>query len=287
MTSPREANGLQPLGSPIQRFIAAAKKRRAEGGGDAPRTLQDAQQGTLLPSPANYPTPTSAPANNESCQTCDGTGWVAGEEREVAEGILVATPAVCPECRKPARPAPTLESWTIPAEYSARAKAEMTAALEMARTVAETGGPQWVVLMGPNGAGKTHLALAILAERQRRGETGAMWRAEELMDWLRETQRPDAPVSLGARLAYLRDIKWLVIDEIGKERPTEWAGEQMERLINTRYADKSGLVLTTNDDPWGKDSPFSLAVRSRLSDRSLCAVVTMTGVPDYRRRKTR
>ena len=118
-----------------------------------------------------------------------------------------------------------------------------------------------------------------------------MWRAEELLGWLRETQwgLDHLPLeerqTLGIRLDHLRRLKWLVLDELGKERQTPWAVEQLESIINRRYADKSGLVVTTNFDPTALDSPFSAAVRSRFGDAALCEIIDLSDVPDYRPRR--
>lgn len=213
----------------------------------------------------------------KDCPGCGGNGWVA------FDGSLER----CTLCQ-PAKHYPKLEDFQVPFAYDRVAKGEMEHALMVARLVIETAGPPWLVLYGPNGTGKTMLAAIILAARQKLKESGQVWRAEELVGWLRETQGsldhlpPEERQTLGVRLDHIRRLRWLVLDELGKERRTEFAMEQLESIINRRYVDKSGLVVTTNFDPRGLDSPFSPAVRSRFGDAALCEVVSLDKVPDYR-----
>ena len=213
----------------------------------------------------------------KDCPGCGGNSWV------VVDGALTR----CALCQ-PAKKYPTLRDYREPNRYPVVARKQMSRAVEMAELVIESGGPPWLVLYGPNGTVKTMLASIILAARQKLGESGQVWRAEELIGWLRETQGgldhlpPEERQTLAVRHDHIRRLKWLVLDELGKERRTEFALEQLETVINRRYADKSGLIVTTNFDPRGLESPFSPAVRSRFSDAALCEIVPLDKVPDYR-----
>jgi DNA replication protein DnaC len=134
-------------------------------------------------------------------------------------------------------------------------------ALRAARLVAD-GELRTLVLLGPPGVGKTHLAAAVVNDlRSRRGaaiedSSGAErvvippeseWCnvPELIVDLRAEMGTPfnDA----GSRARLLRTTRGLlVLDDLGREKVTEWTGELVYTLINARYEAMLPTIATSN-----------------------------------------
>lgn len=81
-----------------------------------------------------------------------------------------------------------------------------------------------------------------------------------------------------AFIASLDDYSLLVIDDLGVERSTEYAMEQMFTVIDSRYRSKKPLIVTTNLKLEEIKNPPDLA-HARIYDRILerCAPILFSG----------
>ncbi len=79
-------------------------------------------------------------------------------------------------------------------------------------------------------------------------------------------------------LSLIRTDKYNIIDDLGVERNTEYAMEQMFTVIDSRYRSKKPLIVTTNLKLEEIKNPPDLA-RARIYDRILerCASVLFSG----------
>lgn len=135
-----------------------------------------------------------------------------------------------------------------------------------------------LVLLGPVGTGKSGTAvLACDAEWNRRGQAMAFWPSVELLDGL----RPDGGLSIDRLVSVPR----LVVDDLGAEKPTEWAMERLYALLNRRWLDEHATIVTSNLTP----DLLRDAVGERLYSRLVGdgAVVVRLGGGDRRRTSTR
>jgi DNA replication protein DnaC len=79
----------------------------------------------------------------------------------------------------------------------------------------------------------------------------------------------------------------MVLDELGRERVSDWRDEMLHLVINGRYSSRRPTILTTNYDVGEIDDPDSLQVRvgmrvySRLQE--MCELLHLDGA-DYRER---
>lgn len=136
------------------------------------------------------------------------------------------------------------------------------AALKAAQRVAEH--PANLVLVGPWGCGKTRLSASIMAARVERwldaypseiiedGPEGIVTRppfasrfagVPQLLDAIRRSyEYNDEPDPLRPLLT----APLLILDDLGREKATDWVLERLYVLIDTRYGERRPTVVTTN-----------------------------------------
>ena len=139
---------------------------------------------------------------------------------------------------------------------------------------------RWLNLFGPCGVGKTHLAVAIAAERENRGEEVFFATVADLLDHLRATFAPDSPVMFDDLLERIKTADLLVMDDMGAERSTPFAEDKLFQIVNYRYEERLPTIITTTQIP---DSIAGMRPRiaSRLQDREVVVEIAIEA-PDYR-----
>lgn len=135
----------------------------------------------------------------------------------------------------------------------------------------------WLLLMGGYGCGKTHLAAAIANFVVGLSVPTLFLTVPDLLDWLRYSY--DSPeATFESRFEEIRNIRLLVLDDLGTQNTTAWAGEKLFQIINYRYVNRLPTVITTNLDLKDLDGRIS----SRLQDPDLVSKVKIQA-PDFRR----
>jgi DNA replication protein DnaC len=136
--------------------------------------------------------------------------------------------------------------------------------------------------MGDPGVGKTHLAVAIVQHVINKGRSAVFAPVITLLDAMKcaiETNRVDDI------MRDLRHVDCLVLDDIGTQKNTSWTGERLYEIINTRYNDKSQVVVTVNAaNP--KELQARIGMNGAQIESRLCemgAVYCIHG-SDYRKR---
>lgn len=109
------------------------------------------------------------------------------------------------------------------------------------RLWADTGASCNLLLVGPVGVGKTHAAVAAAKLLHERGMEVEFWPVVELLDGLRPGSA-DCD-TLFDRLT--RDADVLVLDDLGRQKPTEWADERLYAIVNRRWMDEKPTIVTT------------------------------------------
>src|SRR3990167_2124855 len=123
------------------------------------------------------------------------------------------------------------------------ASPEMSAALAQCRKVAR-GEARCALLQGSFGNGKSHLAIAALREWGSL-QTGWFWKVP---DWLAMVKRRafDEGEPLDDVLRPVMANTLIVFDDLGAENQTDWAAEQLYRVLDARYDAKAPTIITTN-----------------------------------------
>ena len=97
-------------------------------------------------------------------------------------------------------------------------------------------------LLGPTGNGKTHLAIAALQASER----GMFWKVPDFLAFLRSRiEVGDVDQVVGE---YQESEPLLVLDDLGVEKQTEWAFEQLYRILDRRCDAQLPTIITSNQD---------------------------------------
>lgn len=179
------------------------------------------------------------------------------------------------------------EDWTFDTwKPSPGLKEAYDAALQLA---GGDGSLEWLTLASKTNRGKTHLAVAVVRTWIARGVPAKFIFVPDLLDWLKEAyEHKDEPgaLSFSARMHVLQTTPLLVLDDLGTEKPTAWATERLDTIINHRYANHLPLMVTTNkpiDNLPGDDEG---RIGSRLRRYIPGKVVTIVA-PEYHLKSSR
>lgn len=135
-----------------------------------------------------------------------------------------------------------------------------------------------LMIIGEYGTGKTHLAAAI---SNKLIDEGIPVLFDTFTDHLNKLK---AEFDSGSRkyLQQMKEIPMLVLDDVGKEKQTDWTRSVMFDVINYRYEHMTPIVITSNLSTKQLEEYLGGACYSRMCE--MCKGVKTTG-GDYRRRK--
>ena len=230
-----------------------------------------------------------------ACAICDDTGWKTIDENGVgrvircdcwinkAAGSRIARaniPKRYQHC--------TLENFQA---YNDSLKRAVTYANSVVAEfpVRRTERDRGLLLIGLPGVGKTHLAVAMLKECIHKGGTGLFYTTIDLMAALRSTYSGQDSTTESAVLRDVTEADIVVLDEMGRERVSDWRDEMLHLIVNARYSNRRPTIFTTNYDVADIDDPDALQVRvgvriySRLQE--MCELMHLDAA-DYRERPT-
>lgn len=105
-----------------------------------------------------------------------------------------------------------------------------------------------LILAGNNGVGKTHLACSIANELIKNGIPIIYGTLINLLAELKNTYDVDNNISEMKIIKLYEKVDLLIIDDLGKEKPSEWGLEKLFTIINSRYENNLPVIITTNYD---------------------------------------
>lgn len=115
------------------------------------------------------------------------------------------------------------------------------------------------------GSGKTLLMTGIANELISRKEAVKFATSLDILDEIRRTYRSEEE-SESKLLNDLATVKYLIIDDFGTEKVTDWTGEKFYQIINKRYVNKRATFFTSNYDLRSID--YDSRITSRIRERA-------------------
>lgn len=140
-----------------------------------------------------------------------------------------------------------------------------------------------LLFMGTPGTGKTHLAAAITNYViTQYGIPVKFGSFIDILESIKKTFGGGASDPDQGIIRQLIEVPLLVIDDLGKERQTDWSNSVLYQVINGRYENYLPVIITTNETIGTMEKNVGKATVSRLIE--MCSGIKMTG-PDYRKQK--
>jgi len=188
----------------------------------------------------------------------------------------------------------TFESFEVTNDNKRAFKAAKAYADNFAAMLPQKGNPapgrNGLFMSGGIGTGKTHLAAAIANQLMHQGTPVICMTMIDLLERIKRTYA-SARDDEGSVLTLYKSVPLLIIDDMGKEPPTEWAVSTIYNIINGRYEAYLPTVVTTNYDDamlinrmtptTTRDSLTAESTVDRL--REMCVGIPTTG-PSWRSR---
>lgn len=141
-------------------------------------------------------------------------------------------------------------------------------------------GIKWLTLLGKVDMGKTHLLIAICKKWMENGKPARYAHVPLMLEELRKGYDLEGENAYHYKLDFFCKVSLLALDDLGVQKPTDWAMERLNTIIDYRYINGLPLIVTTNKslDVIPGDDEHRIA--SRLRRANWCKVVAIEG-PEY------
>lgn len=146
---------------------------------------------------------------------------------------------------------------------------------------ADAPDPYGIFITGPTGTGKTHMLLGFCWEHLRKGTDLLFYNVPQMLAKLRKDMQDE---KYDKTLERLQNVPILALDDLGAEKQTEWALEQIFLIVDYRTMRRLPIFATSNFGSDGLAMNLNERIASRL--RELCVWATIEGA-DFRATKTK
>src|SRR5271157_4549963 len=211
--------------------------------------------------------PATQPVEKE-CSICKDAGWTKKDEFGPETGyksILIPCP-ICTPIRR-AKQSEVMQArlvdrlfggsqipykaraWefsTFPSDGDQLARAKVEHFVQIHRDMLDEMSKRGLYLAGALGRGKSGLSICALKEFMRAGHLSLFVSAPELMDRLRATFGKDSDESQDELLKVITQVPFLVLDDLGVEKPTVYVLERLYLIIDKRQRDGLYTIFSSN-----------------------------------------
>ena len=136
---------------------------------------------------------------------------------------------------------------------------------------------RWLGLYGSVGWGKTHLGLAVINYRINHPDWDRAGKYVSAPDLLASLRNGFDNGTYSETVEFYKQVPLLMVDDLGTERSTPWADEQLFRILDHRYAQMSETITTSNSNT----GTLNARLVDRLRDARLCKIIR-EDLPSYR-----
>ena len=143
-----------------------------------------------------------------------------------------------------------------------------------------------ILFLGQVGTGKTHLAAAISNYIITQGTIPVKFgNVTSLLGEIKNTYEEDSKKAEYDVIRELSEVELLIIDDLGKEKSTDWSNNIIYRIVNNRYEGYRPLIVTTNYSMEELEKSVGDATTSRIIE--MCRGVRINGKDRRKERLTR
>jgi DNA replication protein DnaC len=150
------------------------------------------------------------------------------------------------------------------------------------RLKSQLGNNLFACLVGKGGPGKTQMAVELMKASAAMNRRPLYTTAFNLFVRIKTTYRAKPGMDVDTESHILNSMRWpkfLVLDELGKRADTQWEGDFLCAIINTRYQDMKDTLLISNQDVGTLESSLGSSIMDRLNE---CGGVIDCNWPSFR-----
>lgn len=207
-------------------------------------------------------------ASEDVCEACNSAGWTRRDEYGPQTGyrsILLPCPSCAP--RRRAKQSESAQNriadklfggsqipfksrnWTFdtfPPEGDQEAKTQVENFVYMHKDMTNEVGRRGLWISGPLGRGKTGLSICAIKDFIEAGHLSLFVSTPDLMDRLRATFGKNSDENQDELLKIITEIPFLVLDDLGVEKPTTYVLERFYLIVDKRQSRGLYTIFTSN-----------------------------------------